>query len=147
MKRYLKKISLSVLILMFPFFGLYASTTGSDCSEKIKSIYTEYYNIMNSPNSIEKTSILSTFLDKYFTPEFANTQKEEIADGAGADFIAMEYIDGLKPETLKVSKMSDYHLVSFFALQPQPNGNTINKKVYLQVYLKNGLISDVKERK
>ena len=147
MKSYLMIISLSVLILMLPFFCSSASTTNSDSCEKVKSFYTEYYDIMNSPNSAEKTSRLFTFLDKYCTPEFANIQKEEITDGAGADFIAMEYIDGLNLGTLQVSKMSDYHLVSFYALQPQPNGNMVNKKVYLQVYLRNGLVSDVKERK
>lgn len=118
-----------------------------DYSESVMSFYKEYYDIMNAPNSVEKTSKLFALIDKYCTFELATIQKEEIKNGAGADFIAMEYIDELDLETLHVSKTDDYYLVSFNALRPQLNGNTVDRKVYLQVYLRNEQISDVKEKK
>ena len=113
--------------------------------KKLETFYKEYHRLMMSdepdiyPNEIIKLT------KKNCTKEFAECIENELLNRAGADFVAYEHIDNMYLSTLSISKADGYYKVSFDADIPDSSGNKKKKEVILAVYLKDGLIDDVKE--
>ena len=87
---------------------------------------------------------LNNLLKTYCTSEFANCQMNEMTNGAGVDFIAMDFIDSLNPETIEVSKIEEnIYRVSFIAKRQNIDGSNSLEKISLLVTLQGLYISDV----
>lgn len=146
MKRnYLFRTVLSVFFILISCVSFAQVTSDDPICKKLETFYKEYHRLMMSeepdiyPNEIIKLT------KKNCTKEFAECIENELLNRAGADFVAYEHIDNMYLSTLSISKANGYYKVSFDADIPDSSGNKKNKEVILAVYLKDGLVDDVKE--
>ena len=137
----------TILLLLFVSVMMQSSTVlpkEDYHSHRLLSFYKKYYDVMSNPTSKDTNMRLYNLLKTYCTSEFANCQMNETTNGAGVDFIAMDFIDSLNPETIEVSKIEEnIYRVSFIAKRQNIDGSNSLEKISLLVTLQGLYISDV----
>lgn len=146
-KNYLFRTVLSILFIMFSCvsFAKEPSTNDAMC-KKLETFYKEYYRLMNSDDPKDYPNEIIKLTEQYCTKKFAENIKNEFLNKDGVDYLMIEHLDNVLFSTFSISKAEGYYKVSFDDYMTDSIGNKIKKiKVILAVYLKDGLIDNVKE--
>lgn len=144
---YFSKVLMLMSVMFFCNFTLAKATICDDTTQRLKFFYERYYQLMNSADSTDYVDKVIKLVEVNCTSDFASSIKNEMTNGAGADFVAYDYVDAMVISTLAVTKSNSYYEVTFNANVAKADGGSETKKIKLAVYLKNGLISDVKRIK
>ena len=145
----MKKISLSrllltIAIMLFSCTSYAAGNSSDETIIKLKSFYDAYRTLIISMDSVDYTDRAYALIQKNCTPEFAAAAILEMREGAGFDFVTYDYVDTMIMPTLSISKVADHYEMNFDVNWPKADGNREIKHIRLAIYLKDGLIDDVK---
>ena len=145
-KNYLFKTVLSVFFMLLSCISFAQVTSDDPMCKKLETFYKEYYRLMNSDDPKDYPNEIIKLTEQYCTKKFAENIKNEFLNKDGVDYLMIEHLDNVLFSTFSISKAEDYYKVSFDDYMTDSIGNKIKKiKVVLAVYLKDGLIDNVKE--
>ena len=101
---YFSKVLMLMSVMFFCNFTLAKATICDDTTQRLKFFYERYYQLMNSADSTDYVDKVIKLVEVNCTSDFASSIKNEMTNGAGADFVAYDYVDAMVISTLAVTK-------------------------------------------
>lgn len=142
----LSRLLLTIAVMLFTCASYAKGSSSDETSQRLKEFYGAYQKLIMSDNTVDYTDRAYTLIRKNCTPEFADAIIQEQREGVGSDFVTYDYVDTMIMSTLSISKADDHYEMVFDANWPKADDKSSEvKHVRLAIFLKEGLINDVKE--